>query len=87
MPLVLALAMHYTLRINLSPVGNHAYALVIGSETMSRLVDWQDRATCILFGDGAGAALLAADSTPGILASQISAQGRICRFTLHTKQR
>lgn len=55
--------------------GQVEYALVIGSETMSRLLDWQDRTTCILFGDGAGAVLLAADKTPGILASQINAQG------------
>jgi 3-oxoacyl-[acyl-carrier-protein] synthase-3 len=47
--------------------------LVIGSEKMSAAVDWQDRATCVLFGDGAGAVLLSADDTVGIIASKIHA--------------
>jgi len=51
-------------------------ALVIGAETMSRLVDWQDRNTCILFGDGAGAVILRADKTPGILSTHIHADGQ-----------
>ncbi len=51
-------------------------ALLIGSEAMSRVVDWQDRRTCVLFGDGAGAVLLEATSKPGILATHISADGR-----------
>ncbi len=50
-------------------------ALVIGSETMSRILDWQDRSTCILFGDGAGAVLLQADECPGIISSQLYADG------------
>jgi 3-oxoacyl-[acyl-carrier-protein] synthase-3 len=51
-------------------------ALLIGSEVMSRIVDWQDRRTCILFGDGAGAVLLEASATPGILSSELGADGR-----------
>jgi len=50
--------------------------LVIGSEVMSRIIDWKDRRTCILFGDGAGALVLEANSSPGILSSAISADGR-----------
>ncbi len=50
--------------------------LLIGSEVMSRVVNWQDRRTCVLFGDGAGAILLEASSTPGILNTHISADGR-----------
>lgn len=52
------------------------YALVVGAEAMSRLVDWTDRATCILFSDGAAAVVLAADDKPGILATHIHADGR-----------
>jgi len=55
-------------------------ALVIGSETFSRILDWEDRATCVLFGDGAGAMVLAAEETEtgarGILASKLHADGR-----------
>ncbi len=51
-------------------------ALVIGAEVFSGILDWNDRATCVLFGDGAGAVVLAADSTPGILASRLHADGR-----------
>lgn len=50
--------------------------LLIGTEAMSRVIDWQDRRTCILFGDGAGAALFEASETPGILATHINADGR-----------
>ena len=49
--------------------------LVVGSEICSRIVDWSDRATCILFGDGAGAVLLAASDRPGILATHINSDG------------
>ena len=49
--------------------------LVVGSDAMSQIVDWQDRATCILFGDGAGAVLLRADTQPGILSTHIAADG------------
>ncbi|MBN8832084.1 MAG: ketoacyl-ACP synthase III [Sphingomonadales bacterium] len=56
-------------------------ALVIGAETFSRILDWEDRTTCVLFGDGAGAAVLRAEETPaeggrGILASKLHADGR-----------
>jgi 3-oxoacyl-[acyl-carrier-protein] synthase III len=51
-------------------------ALVIGAEIFSRLLDFDDRATCVLFGDGAGAVLLEASSAPGILASELHADGR-----------
>jgi len=50
-------------------------ALVIGSEVMSRILDWKDRSTCILFGDGAGAVLLGASGEPGILSTHIHADG------------
>ncbi|MFM8340629.1 MAG: beta-ketoacyl-ACP synthase III [Methylomonas sp.] len=49
--------------------------LVIGSEVCSRIVDWSDRSTCILFGDGAGAVLLSASDQPGILATHIHSDG------------
>lgn len=51
-------------------------ALVIGAEVFSRILDWNDRGTCVLFGDGAGAVVLAADDSPGILASKLHADGR-----------
>lgn len=51
-------------------------ALVIGAETFSRIVDWTDRATCILFGDGAGAVVLEASDTPGIISSHLHADGQ-----------
>lgn len=57
--------------------GNAKRALVIGAETFSRILDWQDRATCVLFGDGAGALVLdAQDSESGILATRLHADGR-----------
>lgn len=54
------------------------HALVIGAETFSRILDWEDRATCVLFGDGAGAVVLSAEknSERGILASKLHADGR-----------
>ncbi len=56
--------------------GSITTALVIGSETMSRLVNWQDRGTCILFGDGAGAVVLRASDIPGgILANVLHSDG------------
>ena len=51
-------------------------ALVIGSEVFSRILDFTDRTTCVLFGDGAGAVVLQADKEPGILASELHADGR-----------
>ncbi|GAB2903344.1 ketoacyl-ACP synthase III [Uliginosibacterium flavum] len=55
--------------------GSHKRALVIGAESLSRILDWSDRGTCVLFGDGAGAVVLIADETPGILASALHADG------------
>jgi 3-oxoacyl-[acyl-carrier-protein] synthase-3 len=49
--------------------------MVIGAETFSNLLDWQDRSTCVLFGDGAGAVVLAADDKPGVLATALHADG------------
>ena len=61
--------------------GAHRRALVIGAETFSRILDWEDRTTCVLFGDGAGAMVLEAreadgDDAPGILATRLHADGR-----------
>jgi 3-oxoacyl-[acyl-carrier-protein] synthase III len=50
-------------------------ALVIGAETLTRMLDWDDRGTCVLFGDGAGAAVLRADSEPGVLSTHLHADG------------
>ena len=51
-------------------------ALVIGAETLSRIVDWTDRSTCVLFGDGAGAVVIKASDTPGIINSHLHADGQ-----------
>jgi 3-oxoacyl-[acyl-carrier-protein] synthase III len=51
-------------------------ALVIGTEVFSRILDFSDRGTCVLFGDGAGAVVLQASDTPGILATDLHADGR-----------
>ncbi len=57
--------------------GSAGTALVIGSETFSRILDWEDRATCVLFGDGAGALVLKAEEGDrGILATKLHADGR-----------
>lgn len=50
-------------------------ALVVGAETLSRMIDWSDRGTCVLFGDGAGAVVLEASDRPGLLASDLHADG------------
>ena len=50
-------------------------ALVVGAETLSRMIDWTDRGTCVLFGDGAGAAVLEVSDEPGILATRMHADG------------
>ena len=55
--------------------GSHKKVLVIGAEVFSRILDWQDRGTCVLFGDGAGAVVLEAAATPGILATAMHADG------------
>ena len=59
--------------------GAAKHALVIGSETFSRILDWEDRTTCVLFGDGAGAVVLSAkdvDDDRGILATRLHAEGK-----------
>ena len=55
--------------------GAHKRALVIGTEVFSRILDWTDRTTCVLFGDGAGAVVLEASNEPGVLAVQLKADG------------
>lgn len=55
--------------------GSHKKALVIGAEVFSRILDWKDRGTCVLFGDGAGAVVLEASEKPGILATAMHADG------------
>ncbi len=55
--------------------GSVKTALVVGSETLTRMVDWTDRKTCVLFGDGAGAVVLKADSETGILSTHLHADG------------
>ncbi|MCK5727470.1 MAG: ketoacyl-ACP synthase III [Thiotrichaceae bacterium] len=55
--------------------GTHQCALVVGAETLSKIVDWTDRSTCILFGDGAGAVVLEASEEPGILSTHLHADG------------
>ena len=56
--------------------GAHKRALVVGSEVFSRILDFEDRTTCVLFGDGAGAVVLEASDTPGILATDLHADGK-----------
>jgi 3-oxoacyl-[acyl-carrier-protein] synthase III len=55
--------------------GNYRHALVVGAEIYSRILDWSDRATCVLFGDGAGAVVIRRDRAPGILSSHLHADG------------
>lgn len=55
--------------------GQCRHALVVGAEVFSRILDWNDRTTAVLFGDGAGAVVLKADSRPGILATALHADG------------
>ncbi|MCF8174565.1 MAG: ketoacyl-ACP synthase III [Burkholderiaceae bacterium] len=55
--------------------GSHKCALVVGAEVFSRILDWTDRGTCVLFGDGAGAVVLEASDEPGLLASALHADG------------
>ncbi len=56
--------------------GECKHALVVGAEVFSRILDWNDRGTCVLFGDGAGAVVLSASDAPGILATALHADGR-----------
>jgi 3-oxoacyl-[acyl-carrier-protein] synthase III len=55
--------------------GQARTVLVVGAEVLSRILDWNDRTTCVLFGDGAGAVVLRASETPGILAGKLHADG------------
>jgi len=57
-------------------LGESKCALVIGAETLTRIVDWNDRATCVLFADGAGAVVLTPSSEPGIISTHLHADGR-----------
>ena len=59
--------------------GQHRCALVVGAGVFSRILDWNDRGTCVLFGDGAGAVILRADAKPGIMASALHADGSYAR--------
>jgi 3-oxoacyl-[acyl-carrier-protein] synthase-3 len=56
--------------------GTTKCALIIGAETLSRIVDWSDRGTCVLFGDGAGAVILEASDKPGIISTHLHADGQ-----------
>ena len=55
--------------------GQYEYALVVGAEVYSRILDWKDRSTCVLFGDGAGAVVLKRANTPGIMSCHLHADG------------
>jgi 3-oxoacyl-[acyl-carrier-protein] synthase-3 len=55
--------------------GAYRHALIVGAEVFSRILDWNDRGTCVLFGDGAGAVVLAAGDKPGVCASVLHADG------------
>lgn len=56
--------------------GTHKCALVIGAETFSNIIDWTDRGTCIIFGDGAGAVILEESKEPGVLSTHLHADGQ-----------
>ena len=65
-----------TLADSMIRTGAASKALVIGAEVFSRILDFKDRSTCVLFGDGAGAVVIEASDTPGILATELHADGR-----------
>ena len=65
-----------TIADSMIKTGLASKALVIGAEVFSRILDFSDRTTCVLFGDGAGAVILEASDTPGILASDLHADGK-----------
>lgn len=56
--------------------GKAKHALVVGAETLSNIIDWTDRSTCVLFGDGAGAVVLSASEEAGILSTHLHADGK-----------
>ena len=60
--------------------GQSKCALVVGAEVFSRLLDWNDRRTCVLFGDGAGAVVLKPSETPGIIATDLHADGSLAHI-------
>ena len=62
---------------NFIRAGTHKSALVVGAEVFSRILDWNDRGTCVLFGDGAGAVVLTAAQKPGVHASVLHADGSL----------
>lgn len=62
--------------------GGYRRALIVGAEVLSRVLDWKDRTTCVLFGDGAGAVVLEASREPGILAHRMHADGNFGVDTL-----
>jgi len=57
-------------------LGDAKCALVIGAETLTRLIDWTDRSTCVLFGDGAGAVILKPSNEPGVISTHLHADGK-----------
>ncbi len=63
--------------------GTAKCALVIGAETLSRMTDWTDRATCVIFGDGAGAVVLGAADEPGVISCHLGADGRYKDLLYH----
>ena len=68
--------------------GRARTVLVVGSEVFTGILDWQDRSTCILFGDGAGAAVLQAATTPGVLAVELRADGKYAdKLTVNARVR
>ncbi len=63
--------------------GDSKCALVVGAETLSRMIDWNDRTTCILFGDGAGAVVIEAADEPGIISTHLHADGQYKDLLYH----
>jgi 3-oxoacyl-[acyl-carrier-protein] synthase-3 len=78
---------------NFLRAGAYKRALVIGAETFSRILDWNDRGTCVLFGDGAGAVVLEAQTEPGkssdrgVLTTHLRSDGRTSRSSMSTAVR
>ncbi len=64
-------------------LGEAKRALVVGAETLSRMIDWTDRTTCVLFGDGAGAVVLEAADEPGIVSTHLHADGQYKDLLYH----
>src|SRR5690606_27231967 len=60
--------------------GSHRRALVVGAEVFSRLLDWNDRRTCVLFGDGAGAVVLEQSGAPGVLRTHLGSDGSLAHI-------